>query len=128
VFLAFTRTTCDVGLCRNCDQLKLHAYHYLATQAREKIIHRSPNLEVEYSEALQKSMPIFRGPDQYKPWVRSLYRYLHGCLSLSFQSKKFDTVTEIGGNDPRKSSRQIEKMVTDGLTSICARLKKAFNL
>jgi hypothetical protein len=67
-----------LALCRNCDQLKLHAYHYLPTQAPEKIIHRSPNLEVEYSEALQKSMPIFRGPDQDKPWVRSLYRYLHG--------------------------------------------------
>jgi len=67
-----------LALCRNCDQLKLHAYHYLPTQAPEKIIHRSPNLEVEYSEALQKSMPIFRGPDQDKPWVKSLYRYVHG--------------------------------------------------
>lgn len=68
-----------LALCRNSDQLKLHAYHYLSTQAPEKIIHRLPNLEVEYSEALQKSMPIFRGPDQDKPWVKSLYRYVHGC-------------------------------------------------
>ena len=68
-----------LALCRNCDQLKLHAYHYLPTQVPEKIIHRLPNLEVEYSEALQKSMPIFRGPDQDKPWVKSLYRYVHGC-------------------------------------------------
>ena len=67
-----------LALCRNCDQLKLHAYHYLPTQTPEKIIHRLPNLEVEYSEALQKSMPIFRGPDQDKPWVKSLYRYVHG--------------------------------------------------
>jgi Uncharacterised protein family (UPF0236) len=67
-----------LALCRNCDQLKLHAYHYLPTQAPEKIIHRLPNQEVEYSEALQKSMPIFRGPDQDKPWVKSLYRYVHG--------------------------------------------------
>jgi hypothetical protein len=67
-----------LALCRNCDQLKLHAYHYLPTQAPEKIIHRLPNLEVEYSEALQKSMPIFHGPDQDKPWVKSLYRYVHG--------------------------------------------------
>jgi hypothetical protein len=67
-----------LALCRNCDQLKLHAYHYLPTQVPEKIIHRLPNLEVEYSEALQKSMPIFRGPDQDKPWVKSLYRYVHG--------------------------------------------------
>jgi hypothetical protein len=67
-----------LALCRNCNQLKLHAYHYLPTQAPEKIIRRLPNLEVEYSEAIQKSMPIFRGPDQDKPWVKSLYRYLHG--------------------------------------------------
>jgi hypothetical protein len=67
-----------LALCRNCDQLKLHAYHYLPTQVPEKIIHRLPNQEVEYSEALQKSMPIFRGPDQDKPWVKSLYRYVHG--------------------------------------------------
>jgi hypothetical protein len=67
-----------LALCRNCNQLKLHAYHYLPTQAPEKIAHRLSNQEVEYSEALQKSMPIFRGPDQNKPWVKSLYRYLHG--------------------------------------------------
>ena len=67
-----------LALCRNSDQLKLHAYHYLPTQAPEKIIHRLPNLEVEYSEAIQKSMPIFRGPDQDKPWVKSLYRFVHG--------------------------------------------------
>ena len=67
-----------LALCRNCDQLKLHAYHYLPTQAPEKIVHRLSNLDVEYSEALQRSMPIFRGPDQDKPWVKSLYRYVHG--------------------------------------------------
>src|SRR4030066_814282 len=67
-----------LALCRNCDQLKLHAYHYLPTQAPEKIAHRLSNLEVEYSEALQRSIPIFRGPDQDKPWVKSLYRYVHG--------------------------------------------------
>jgi hypothetical protein len=67
-----------LALCRNSDQLKLHAYHYLPTQVPKKIIHRLPNQEVEYSEALQKSMPIFRGPDQDKPWVKSLYRYVHG--------------------------------------------------
>lgn len=65
-------------LCRNCDQLKLHAYHYLPTQAPEKIIHCLSKLEVEYSEALQKSMPIFLGPDQDKHWIKSLYRYVHG--------------------------------------------------
>jgi hypothetical protein len=67
-----------LALCRNCEQLKIHAYRYLPTQATKKIIHRLPNLEVEYSEALQMSMPIFQGPDQDKPWVRSLHRYIYG--------------------------------------------------
>jgi len=67
-----------LDLCRNRDQLKLHAYHYLPTQTPKKDCHCRQNLEVEYSEALQKPMPIFQGPDQDKPWVRSLYRYIHG--------------------------------------------------
>ena len=67
-----------LALCRNCDQLKLHAYHYLPSHVPEKNYHCLPNLEVEYSEALQKSMPIFCGPDQDKPWVGSLHRYIHG--------------------------------------------------
>ena len=68
-----------LALCRNCDQLKLHAYHYLPTQSPKKDYHCLPNLEVEYSEALQKSMPIFSGPDRNKPWVRLFHRYIHGC-------------------------------------------------
>ena len=67
-----------LALCRNCEQLKLHAYRYLPTQVPDKNYHRLPNLEVEYSEAIQKSMPIFSGPDQDKPWVKSLYRLIHG--------------------------------------------------
>jgi hypothetical protein len=67
-----------LALCRNCDQLKLHAYQYLPTQIPKKEYHCLPNLEVEYSEALQKSMPIFSGPDRNKPWVRLFHRYIHG--------------------------------------------------
>lgn len=67
-----------LALCRNSEQLKLHAYHYPPTQAPTKEYHCIQNLEVEYSEALEKSMPIFQGSDQDKPWVRSLLRYIHG--------------------------------------------------
>ena len=67
-----------LALCRNCDQLRRHAYHYLPTQAPDRKYQCLPNLEVEYSEVFQKSMPIFRGPAQDKPWVRSLYRDIHG--------------------------------------------------
>ncbi|RJQ42309.1 MAG: ISLre2 family transposase [Anaerolineaceae bacterium] len=68
-----------LALCRHCDELKQHAYHYLPVQIPEKQIHRLPSLEVEYSQVLQRAMPIFYGPHQDKPWVRSLYRYVHAC-------------------------------------------------
>jgi len=58
--------------------LKLHAYQYLPVETPKKGYHCLPNLEVEYSEALQKPMPIFSGPDQDKPWVRSLHRLVYG--------------------------------------------------
>lgn len=67
-----------LALCRNCDQLKHHAYHYFPTQTPKKDYHRRQILEVEYSETLTKSMPIFHGPDQDRPWVRSLHRLVHG--------------------------------------------------
>ena len=67
-----------LALCRNCDQLKLHAYKYLPVETPKKGYHCLPNLEVEYSEALQKQMPIFSGADQDKPWVRSLHRLVYG--------------------------------------------------
>jgi hypothetical protein len=40
--------------------------------------YRLPEVRVEYSEAVQKPMPIFLGPDQTKPWVRLLSRFIHG--------------------------------------------------
>jgi hypothetical protein len=76
-----------LALCRNCDQLRCHAYRYLPTQTPKKISHRLQKLEVKYAEGLQKSMPIFFGPDQDKPWVRSLYRHIHGRFSLFCNSR-----------------------------------------
>jgi hypothetical protein len=67
-----------LALNRNRDLLKYHAYRYLPVQIPEKIHFRLPDVRVEYSEAVQKPMPIFHGPDQAKPWVRSLSRYIHG--------------------------------------------------
>jgi hypothetical protein len=66
-----------LALCRNCNQLKSHAYRYLPMHDFKKIVHPSPNLEVEYSEAIDKPMPIFQGPDQDKPWVRTFFRFIH---------------------------------------------------
>lgn len=67
-----------LALCRNADQLKHHAYRYLPLQTPVQPNHRLPNLEVKYSETLQYSMPVFQGPHQNKPWVRSLHYLIHG--------------------------------------------------
>jgi len=68
-----------LALCRHREQLKAHAFHYCPVPSVAKKGRRSSfNLTVQYSEAVQKSMPIFHGPDQHKPWVRSLARFIHG--------------------------------------------------
>lgn len=41
-----------LALCRNCDQLKYHAYQYLPVQTPKNNVRRLFNVEVEYSEAL----------------------------------------------------------------------------
>jgi hypothetical protein len=66
-----------LALCRHRDQLMMHAYQYLPLHSAQKPNHRLSNVEIEYSEIVQKNMPIFQGPDQDKPWVRTLYRYIH---------------------------------------------------
>ena len=71
-----------LALCRNCDALKQHAYRYLPVHQPSRQYHHMQNLEVEYTEVLHKSMPIFCGPDQNKPWVRSLHRLIRGQVSL----------------------------------------------
>jgi len=76
-----------LALCRNSEQLKCHAYRYLPIQTPKKTSHRLQKLEVQYAETVQKSMPIFYGPDQDKPWVRLLYRYIHGRYSLFCNSR-----------------------------------------
>lgn len=67
-----------LALNRNRDLLKLHAYRYLPVQIPEKKHFRSSDVKVEYTEVMQKTMPIFHGPDQAKPWVRILSRYIQG--------------------------------------------------
>jgi hypothetical protein len=71
-----------LALCRYGEELKCHAYQYLPVQMPEKMIHRLPNVEVEYSETIIKPMPILHGPDQAKPWVKRLSWFIHGRKSL----------------------------------------------
>lgn len=67
-----------LALTRNRDLLKLHAYHYLIVQIPQKKYFRLPDVRVEYSEVILKPMPVFHGPDQNKPWVKVLSRFIHG--------------------------------------------------
>jgi hypothetical protein len=67
-----------LALCRHSELLRSHAYKYYPIHSPSIISHRSSNLEVEYSEVMQAHMPIFFGPDQSKPWVRSLHYLIHG--------------------------------------------------
>jgi len=67
-----------LALCRNADQLRSHAYRYFPLQTPPRTYHTTQFLEVEYSETTQSSMPVFQGPHQNRPWVRSLHRLIYG--------------------------------------------------
>ena len=67
-----------LALCRNADQLRYHAYRYLPIQSSVTSYHSRQILDVQYSEAFQFSMPVFKGPHQNKPWVRSLRYFIFG--------------------------------------------------
>lgn len=65
-------------LCRHREQLKEHAFRYRPIHPHAIKGRHSSNLTVQYSETVQTSLPILHGPDQHKPWVRSLNRFIHG--------------------------------------------------
>jgi hypothetical protein len=67
-----------LALCRNADQLRSHAYRYLPLQMPPRTYHTTQFLEVEYAETTQGSVPVFQGPHQNRPWVRSLHRLIYG--------------------------------------------------
>jgi hypothetical protein len=67
-----------LALCRHADQLRSHAYRYLPLQTPPRAYHTTQFLEVEYSEDTQGSIPVFQGPHQNRPWVRSLHRLIYG--------------------------------------------------
>jgi hypothetical protein len=67
-----------LALCANRDLLKAHAYHYVPSTVPYKSYRRVKSLHEDYTEVIQRSIPVFSGPDQNKPWVISLRRYIHG--------------------------------------------------
>jgi hypothetical protein len=68
-----------LALCQHKDTLKDLAYQYLPLETPRKTYRkRGIALErLDRSEYLQARMPIFDGPDQDKPWVEELHRYVH---------------------------------------------------
>lgn len=67
-----------LALCRYRDILGKLALSYFPLVLAEKVSHRTQALELDYSEVINKPMPVFSGPCQNKPWVTSLFRYTHG--------------------------------------------------
>lgn len=68
-----------LALCQHKEALKHLALQYLPLDP-PKLPDRRKGLaldRLDRSEYLYAHMPIFAGPDQDKPWVEELYRYVH---------------------------------------------------
>lgn len=70
-----------LALCQHKDTLKDLGYQYLPLEVPRKSDRRSRLAidRLDRCEYLDAGMPIFDGPDQDKPWVEELYRYVHWC-------------------------------------------------
>jgi hypothetical protein len=67
-----------LGICQNKTLLRNLAFQYQPVAVTKKPKRKRMSLSVDYSECFQGSIPIFSGPDQGKPWVNSLHRFVHG--------------------------------------------------
>ena len=65
-----------LALCQEKEALKHLAMHYLPLEPPTQPNRRRRRL-LDTSEYLHGHLPIFDGPDQDKPWVKELYRYVH---------------------------------------------------
>lgn len=68
-----------LALCQHKETLKHLALQYLLLDPPEQPDRRKGLAldRLDRSEFLDAHMPIFDGPDQDKPWVEELYRYVH---------------------------------------------------
>ena len=66
-----------LAICQARPQLRQLAFQVKPRRVAEKCSLRRQRLSVDYAEIIQKSMPVFSGPHQSRPWVQSLYRYVH---------------------------------------------------
>jgi len=67
-----------LALCANREALMSHAYHYTPISLPRTSYRRVQSIHQDYADVIQRSMPVFSGPDQNKSWVVSLRRYIHG--------------------------------------------------
>lgn len=67
-----------LAICRNAHLLRSHAYHYFPLDCFQPSRNSIQYLEVEYSQAIHCSMPVFQGPHKNKPWVINLHRIFYG--------------------------------------------------
>jgi hypothetical protein len=67
-----------LALLRHAPPLRSQAYRYLPLDTPPRSYRTLQFLEVEYAETTQASMPVFHGPHQNKPWVKSLHRRIYG--------------------------------------------------
>ena len=68
-----------LAVCQHKEALKHLSFQYLPLDPPDKPDRRKRlNLDrLDRSEYLYANMPVFDGPDQDKPWVKELYRYVH---------------------------------------------------
>lgn len=67
-----------LAICRNADLLRCHAYHYRPLECSPQPKRSIRRLQVEYAEAIQCSMPVFKGPHQNRPWAIALHKAIYG--------------------------------------------------
>ena len=63
-------------LCQNKEALKHLSVYYKPLEMPMQKKYRNMK-SFDRSDKLFGGMPIFIGPDQDKPWVKELYRYVH---------------------------------------------------
>ena len=67
-----------LALLRHADPLRTQAYRYLPLDMPPRSYRTVQLLEVEYADTAQGSMPVFSGPHQNRPWVKSLHQRIYG--------------------------------------------------
>ena len=66
-----------LAICQARPQLRQLAFQRKPGKLTENHTIRRQRLSIDYAEKIQKSMPVFSGPHQSRPWVQSLRRYVH---------------------------------------------------